>query len=277
MPRRCYFIHLATQVSNPWAREGFTHPELIKDAGSNRGKLIAAMLTLVRGWIAEGKPTPSKKLTRLGTFSEWVDLAGGILAYAGIDGFLDNLQDMYDQADVDGKAWTLFLETWLAKLGKEPHSTSQLIAAWQQDSEFAETLPDPIASWFADDAKKYSRKIGRTLAKKNGTPFGPNNLRIVQGENTDKKVATFKVTGYTGYTGYDSFQCRGETSESSYEKRGGERPKETTETPETPYSQNGHHADESPANADYNAEERKKSFDDLFAEPEEQESEIHNG
>src|SRR6266699_61302 len=128
MPRRCYFINLASQVSNPWTRDGFKHPDLIKDVTNDLGKIIAAMLTMIRGWIAAGKPSPRKKLTRLATFSEWVDLIGGILAYAGIDGFLDNLQEMYEQTDIDGNAWTLFLETWLAKLGEQPYTTSQLIA-----------------------------------------------------------------------------------------------------------------------------------------------------
>lgn len=240
MPRRCYPINMHVEVSDPWTREDFRYPDLIAAIMQHRGALIAALLTMARGWIVAEQPAPRKPLKNLATFTAWSDLVGGILSYAGIDGFLENLQAMHAQADIDGKAWTLFLETWYAKLGKDTYTTKQLLELWRQDSDLADTLPEPIATWFAADEKTIKNKIGKLFAKKKDRPYGPDNLKIVQGENTDKKVATFKITGYTGYTGSISSLRVKKTSDDIYRGNGG---KQTPETPYTPGndSHNGHH------------------------------------
>ena len=98
MPRRCYRIRLATKVSEPWKLEDFTYPDLLKTVQNRRGEIIAALLTLVRGWFAAGQPKPRKSLRKLGTFTQWVEVTGGILAFAGIEGFLEKSR-RYAQGD----------------------------------------------------------------------------------------------------------------------------------------------------------------------------------
>lgn len=235
MPRRCYPVNMAVQVSNPWEREDFTYPDLIKSITDERGKIIAALLAMVRGWYVAGKPAPIKKVARLGTFSEWVDVISGVLAYAGIGGFLENLVEMHQKADVDGKAWALFLETWYQKFGTEAFTIKQLLEKLDKDPGFADTLPDPMATWYQEQVKSLKNKIGKHLSKKNGTPFGRDNLRIVQGEDTHFKVATFKVAGYAGYAGYKSSLCLNENESDVDDKNDiDSEAKQTTHTPHTP-------------------------------------------
>jgi hypothetical protein len=49
LPRRCYQVNLDAKLSQPWTRTGFRHPDLIGWVSENRGRLIAAALTLARG------------------------------------------------------------------------------------------------------------------------------------------------------------------------------------------------------------------------------------
>jgi hypothetical protein len=213
LPRRSYRIRLATQVSEPWKRADFTYPDLLKEAQRHRGEIIAALLTLVSRWFTAGQPAPKKPLSKLGTFSRWVEVTGGILAFAGIDGFLENLDAMHKEIDLDGNAWTSFLETWHEKLGQDAYTTKQLLEKLHEDSEFAETLPDQLATILPDYNSKplsVSRKFGRILAKKKGTPYGKDNLHIQQGNESHEKVAMFKVvefqkSGTSPFAGFAGF------------------------------------------------------------------------
>ena len=91
------------------------------------------------------------------------------------------------------------LETWHEKLGQDTYTTKQLLERLHEDSEFAETLPDQLAMIFQDYATNHmsvSRKFGRVLAKKNGTPYGKSNLHIQQRKEGHEKVATFNVAEF---------------------------------------------------------------------------------
>jgi hypothetical protein len=65
MPRRSYRIRLATKVSEPWKREDFTYPDLLKTVQTRRGEIIAALLTLVKGWFTAGQPAPKRLIPKL--------------------------------------------------------------------------------------------------------------------------------------------------------------------------------------------------------------------
>ncbi len=238
LPRRVYRIRMTTDVSDPEARENFVYPRLVEAVTAMRGEIVASLLTIARAWFDAGMPAPAKKLRKLGDFSDWVDLVGGILAFAGIDGFLENIDEMRHSAAIDETAWELFLEVWYTELGEAAYTTSELIAEWKGSKKLAETLPDPIVTWFQEDIKSLSRKVGKVLAKYADTPYGVENLRIIQGRDSHTRVATFrigkrKVAGYAGYAGFDSpsqenFQGNVENKNNSNEA------KQTPHTPHTP-------------------------------------------
>jgi len=134
----------------------------------------------------------------VGSFTEWSHTTGGLLAYAGVEGFLENSDQLRKEADVDGAAWTRFLELWQSKLGDQSYKTADLIAHLQTETELAEALPtEYLATLYAKEDKTFSRVLGRVLAKQNGTPYGPKNLRLIKGEDAHAKVATFHVVGMT--------------------------------------------------------------------------------
>ena len=52
---RCYWIRLESKTSRPWERSNFSIQELPQHVRENRGEIIAAVLTLARGWWAAGR------------------------------------------------------------------------------------------------------------------------------------------------------------------------------------------------------------------------------
>jgi hypothetical protein len=119
MVRRCFLIRLDTQMVRPWKRSGFTHdqPDWTRE---NRGRLACALLTLARAWISAGQPagdTPT-----LGSFERWSHVVGGILAHAGVDGFLENLSELEDSEFGEDQEWATLLAAvseWQAKVHDE--------------------------------------------------------------------------------------------------------------------------------------------------------------
>lgn len=110
--RRTVRIRIAANEEKPWQRDTFRHKNLRAWADRQRGTLIHAALTLVRGWIVAGKPMAD---VTLGSYEEWAATMGGILDVAGVPGFLDNLAAFYEGADLEGAAWRQFVALWAEK------------------------------------------------------------------------------------------------------------------------------------------------------------------
>ncbi len=201
IPRRSYRIRMDAGVSQPWLRSGFTYSPLLKYVRENRGQIIAALLTIVRGWFVAGQPAPQQAIPSLADFTGWAQVIGGILAHAGVDGFLGNLAQLYEEVDTEGPQWARFLEAWLEKLGDSMkcYTTAQVIEALQQDKDFAATLPEPLAGLPLEDAKDlkaFSIRLGRALQKRQGTPYGAENVRLLKTHDDHAKQKLWSVTSH---------------------------------------------------------------------------------
>jgi hypothetical protein len=104
LPRRCYWIRLDAQTSRPWQRTDFRVPDLLGWVARHRRYYVAALLLIARAWYAAGQPQAETPV--LGGFEAWTRTIGGILAHAGVPGFLGNLETMYANAD-DGSSQRL--------------------------------------------------------------------------------------------------------------------------------------------------------------------------
>jgi hypothetical protein len=76
----------------------------------SRGELVHAILTIVQSWVAAGRPMANS--APLGSYEHWSGVMGGILAHAGVEGFLGNLPTFYERADREGEAWREFIRAW---------------------------------------------------------------------------------------------------------------------------------------------------------------------
>jgi putative DNA primase/helicase len=124
MSRRAVWIRLDAKKEAPWTRSAssFRHP-LPGWARENRGQLIHACLTIIQGWLAAGRPKADKSL---GRFESWAEVIGGILAFAGVKGFLSNANELYSRTDDETRPWREFVQCWWETHGNKVVGAEQL-------------------------------------------------------------------------------------------------------------------------------------------------------
>jgi hypothetical protein len=122
--RRSIRVRLDPKQDRPWERAGWRHPELLSWVDEHRGRLIWANLVLIQSWVAAGRPGFSGRV--LGSYEQWSHVIGGILGHAGIGGFLGNLAEFYEQADVETAVWRAFVEAWWEAHGTTEVGTAEL-------------------------------------------------------------------------------------------------------------------------------------------------------
>ena len=144
----------SARVDQPWRRESFRHPDLMGWVRANRGKLVAACLTLCQAWVAAGRPRGSRSI---GSFENWAQIISGVLDVAGVNGFLGNLDEMMEASDSEGAVWRSFVETWWGRFG-----TAEVTTASLYELAFLVEPPLPIN---APDEQGRRVKLGKALSK----------------------------------------------------------------------------------------------------------------
>ena len=109
----------------PGCGEAFHHDDLRAWVHAHRADLVWAALTLVRAWLAAGRPQPAVR--PLGSYEAWSRVIGGILSHAGIAGFLGNLNEFYEAANTESAAWRSLVAVWWDKYQDTPMTTAELL------------------------------------------------------------------------------------------------------------------------------------------------------
>jgi len=167
IPRRCYPINLDAKMSRPWKRSAFKHPDLEDWVLEERGRIIWAALVLIMAWVSAGSPEDSVKV--LGGFKQWSTIVGNILKNAGIVGFLENLDKMYDTADVEGQQWESFLLEVYACFGDKWFSTYELCEQIGLRQSLENALPEELGAPFTFQREidgSFKIKLGKKLKNK---------------------------------------------------------------------------------------------------------------
>jgi hypothetical protein len=100
-PRRVLPIRLESPLENPEERGGFKYPDLRAHVLQNRGRLLSAALTILRGYVVAGRP--DRKLQPWGSFEGW-DLVRGAASWclAGDPGLAR--EDLRQASNPEGSA-----------------------------------------------------------------------------------------------------------------------------------------------------------------------------
>ena len=174
MPRRCYYIKIDANAAQPWTRDGFKH-RLPEYAVENRGTIVAALLTMARAWIEAGKPQGGNPT--LGSFEKWCEVVGGILQYAGLNGFLGNLEEMRrstaDDED-DAEAWAAWMSVIYTRFGEEAFTVSQLAEAMHNinwTTLLKETAPYSLGEIGLSGDRSLLTRLGKGLHAHAGQVF----------------------------------------------------------------------------------------------------------
>ena len=193
LPRRAVWVRIDPKHPRPWERTEFRHPELLRWVAANRGRIIAALLTLARAWHVAGRPAPGPIM---GSFEGWSKVMSGILEVAGVPGFLENTHRMLCEADDDAPQWETFLLAWLDHLGGDAYTTAQ-VADHLRDplaGDLKAALPGHLGDALADSTKSFTRRLGRSLAAVQDRRFNEDGLRVERATNDGhKNVATWRV------------------------------------------------------------------------------------
>lgn len=137
MARRILWTRLDANVERPAQRNGWKIDDIAGWAKKNRPRIIAACLALVQAWIDAGKPMYKGRVK--GSFEEWVKVMGGILQVIGVEGFLENEDELSETANTSNAAWRAFVGAWFDKYGMHPVTTKELfLIASRPDYEVGE-------------------------------------------------------------------------------------------------------------------------------------------
>jgi len=192
LARRCYWIRIDPKVGRPWKREGFKHPDLISWIKDHRGELLAALLTLARGWYAAG--CPKADVPKIGSFEKWAETIGGILTFSGVKGFLTNLDQFYDEMDAEFLEWSSFFANWYELFKDAPISTRKLIENVIRFEQTPEDLENVLLGG-STTPRPSMIKIGKLLIKRADVCYG--DFRFERAENEPhNKVAQWRVVKY---------------------------------------------------------------------------------
>jgi hypothetical protein len=163
--RRLYWIRLDAGVETPSERTGFRHEDLLGWVRLNPPRLLWALLVLVQHWRA-GDALPGTNL--LGKFELWARTVGGILAAAGIPGFLDNVAAFRRIcADTVGEL-AEFVKRWWASYGDSPVIAGQLF-------DMARDSLESVLTAETEDGKR--KQLGRFLKKHRDRVVGTHRVR----------------------------------------------------------------------------------------------------
>ena len=169
IPRRVIPVRLDAGVENPEERKEFRHPNLKLHILQNRNKIINACLSLIQHWANEGYPKGSKTL---GSYEDYAQIIGGILEVAGVKGFLDGREYLYEHSDKETTEWKHFCEIWHETYGITPVSVSDLF-------EVAKKYNLLLDIWGGRSEKAAFIRLGKSLTNNRDRVFGDFSVRDV--------------------------------------------------------------------------------------------------
>ena len=203
MPRRCVPIRLEAASSRPWAGRTFGIPDLRGYLAQHRGELLWAVLTLVRAWASAGQPVPDD-VPILGSFETWCRMCGGILAVAGVPGFLANVEELWENSAPDEAEWEGFLATLSAVYRDAPFSAQALASAMNSatedlpmdaDAPTTRDLRDAAPGDLCDGSGRITaRSVGYALREHTGTRYGIEGFHVARAGQARDRAKTLLWT-----------------------------------------------------------------------------------
>lgn len=109
-PRRTLHTRLESNLENPEERGGFRHPNLLAWVQEQRGQLAAAVLTILRGYCAAGRPDMGLK--EWGSFEGWSGLVRNAVVWCGLDDPGATRQELVESSDRHAQLLRLLMTGW---------------------------------------------------------------------------------------------------------------------------------------------------------------------
>jgi hypothetical protein len=162
--RRVIWVRLDPNCPDPDQRDGYKVGDLRPWLRRNASTVVAALLTMVRSWVAAGAPTVR---VRKGDYSEWASLIAGILDHLGVPGWMQD-RDEASAMDDELQEWSDFLTLWEEKFADQPVTAGQVLGALAQ---YIPTQRDEPPS---------AKQLGHWLKARQGRYFGLRKVVMVR-------------------------------------------------------------------------------------------------
>jgi hypothetical protein len=181
--RRAMWVRLDPDCPDPDQRDGFVVGDLRPWLRANASTVVAALVTMVRAWLAAGAPTTR---VRKGDYSEWASMLAGLLAFVGVDGWMADRDKAADQDD-ETVEWTGFLAAWRGRFGSERLTAGGVLKSL---SEYVPQIRGELPN---------AQMLGNWLKARDGRYYGDH--KVVRVPDRHRCQNTYRVDVYNRGTG----------------------------------------------------------------------------
>jgi hypothetical protein len=168
--RRVCHCRLESPEERPEERCGFRHPDLLAWVGENRGRLLAAALTILRAYCTAGRPDLG--LPAWGSFEGWSRLVRSAVVWVGLPDPGETRLLLQESADVTAECMGVLLECW-EQMDPARHglTAAEAVQLYKQP-------PEPRPEWHADFMAALEMLLGKPDARGLGTKLRGYRRRV---------------------------------------------------------------------------------------------------
>jgi hypothetical protein len=209
--RRTCQIRLESPEENPEQRSAFRHPDLIGWIRQEQPRLLAAALTILRGYFAAGRPV--QELPAWGSYSGWSDVIRSAVVWAGLpDPGATRLT--ISEGDPTAEALGVLLSTWQqADPERRGLTAGDFVKRVIENGESGPT-------WISEARAAIDVLLDRLDGRSLGNKLRTYRRRIVDGRFFDKAGARQNAIRWAVYRA-DEFQSRPEHTHETHDTNTG--------------------------------------------------------
>ncbi len=157
--RRVYHCRLVPNCEHPEDRSDFKYPNLRMYVAQHRRELLTAVLTILRGYAAAGRPSPD--VSAWGSYDEWSAVVRGACVWAGIGDPAATRFVVRDQHDESGELLRIIFAAMEEATNDAGEVTvKELVSMGDDDHPAVQRLMEYLTT---DKGPPTTRVIGRRL------------------------------------------------------------------------------------------------------------------
>lgn len=168
LKRRTVWVTIDPRMEHPETRTGFRHVDLPAWLEAERGRVLAALLGMVRRWVEAGRPDAG--VERTDDFGHWQRVVGGVLRHAGVEGTLNHAESVRQVGLEDEDEWGSFLEACARRWpGGATFRARQVVEAVSlADGLDGDSLPGDVLDKMRFDENGAAKSLGRWMMNRQG-------------------------------------------------------------------------------------------------------------
>jgi hypothetical protein len=189
--RRVCHVRLESPEERPEERQDFRRPNLLAWVGENRPRLLAAALSILRGYCAAGRP--DQGLPAWGSFEGWSALVRSAVVWVGLPDPGETRLLLQEKADVAAESMAVVLTYWEC-LDPERRGLTAAEVIQRLYKEQPSVQPD----YYADLRDALEALLGKPDARALGNRLRSYRRRVFQGRyiyqaSTEHRAARWAV------------------------------------------------------------------------------------